>query len=144
MEGALINVMPGNMSSYRLRDCPDLVAMLKRLNRLRKRFLPFFTEGQFHFREGLAVNGGEARLYTHGERHPGDRDQPDRRAGGGVRSASIRPPGVVRRVDGTLTGSTSMGRRCERHRRRVIRRSARTRLARNPTRLCIYAFHGEA
>jgi hypothetical protein len=65
MEGALLNVMPGNMRSYRLRDCPDLVTMLKRLNRLRKTFLPFFTEGQFHFREGLTVNGGEARLYTH-------------------------------------------------------------------------------
>jgi hypothetical protein len=66
MEGALINVMPGNMSSYRLRDCPELVAMLRSLNRLRQRFLAFFTEGQFHFREGLAVSGGEARLYTHG------------------------------------------------------------------------------
>jgi hypothetical protein len=65
MEGALLNVMPGNMRSFRLKDCPDLVTMLKRLNRLRKLFLPFFTEGQFHFREGLTVNGGEARLYTH-------------------------------------------------------------------------------
>lgn len=68
MEGALINVMPGNMHSYRLRDCPDLVAMLKRLHRLWQRYLPFFTEGQYRFLEGLRVEGGSARLYTHGGR----------------------------------------------------------------------------
>ena len=66
MEGALINVIPGNMRSYRLKDCPDLVAMLKQLNRLRQRFLSYFTEGQYRFREGLAVEGGDARLYTLG------------------------------------------------------------------------------
>jgi hypothetical protein len=67
MEGALINVMPGNMSSFRLRDCPDLVAMLKRLKPLRDRFLTFFTEGQYRSREGLSVDGGDARLYTLGD-----------------------------------------------------------------------------
>jgi hypothetical protein len=66
MEGALINVMPGNMHSYLLRECPDLVSMLKLLNRLWQRFLPYFTEGQFRFREGLEVEGGDARLYTQG------------------------------------------------------------------------------
>ena len=65
MEGALLNVMPGNMHSYRLRDCPDLVAMLKQLAALRRRFLPYFTEGQFRFREGLLVRGAEGRLYSH-------------------------------------------------------------------------------
>jgi hypothetical protein len=66
MEGALINVMPGNMSSYRLRDCPELVEMLRRLNRLHKEHLQFFTDGQFRFREGVTVAGGEARAYSHG------------------------------------------------------------------------------
>lgn len=68
MEGALINVMPGNMHSYLLRDCPDLTAMLKRLHLLWQRFLPYFTEGQYHHREGLSVSGGDARLYTHGDK----------------------------------------------------------------------------
>jgi hypothetical protein len=68
MEGALLNVMPGNMHSFRLRDCPDLVAVLKQLAALRRRFLPYFTEGQFRFREGLEVRGAEGRLYTHGRR----------------------------------------------------------------------------
>lgn len=39
--------------------------MLRQLAALRRRFLPYFTEGQFRFREGLSVDGGEARLYTH-------------------------------------------------------------------------------
>ena len=65
MEGALLNVMPGNMHSHRLRDCPRLVAVLKQLAALRRRFLPYFTEGQFRFREGLHVRGAEGRLYSH-------------------------------------------------------------------------------
>jgi hypothetical protein len=40
--------------------------MLKQLNRLRQRFLSYFTEGQYRFLEGLAVEGGDARLYTLG------------------------------------------------------------------------------
>jgi HSP20 family molecular chaperone IbpA len=64
MEGALLNLIPGNMRSYRLRDCPELVALLRQLTPLRQRFLPYFTEGQYRFVEGLTVNGGEARLYT--------------------------------------------------------------------------------
>lgn len=78
MEGSLINLMPGNMRSYRLRDCPDLVAMMRSLTPLRRRFLPYFTEGQYRFKEGLTVTGGDARLYTHGDRilviaiNPGD------------------------------------------------------------------------
>jgi hypothetical protein len=67
MEGALINVMPGNMHSHLLRDCPELTAMLRRLHQLWQQFLPFFTEGQYHYREGLAVEGGSARIYTHGD-----------------------------------------------------------------------------
>jgi hypothetical protein len=67
MEGALLNVMPGNMNSFRLRDCPELVAMLKRLNALRQAFLPFFTEGQYRYQEGLSVQGGDARIYTRGD-----------------------------------------------------------------------------
>lgn len=78
MEGALLNVIPGNMRSFRLRDCPELVAMLKRLAALRRRFLPYFTEGQYRFKEGLDVTGGDARLYTRGDNilviaiNPGD------------------------------------------------------------------------
>ena len=67
MDGALINVMPGNMHSHLLRDCPELTAMLKQLNRLWQRFLPFFTEGQYRYQEGLTVEGGAARIYTHGD-----------------------------------------------------------------------------
>jgi hypothetical protein len=67
MEGALINVIPGNMHVYRLRDCPELTTILRQLTKLRRRFLPFFTEGQFRFREGLTVDGGDARIYTHGD-----------------------------------------------------------------------------
>jgi hypothetical protein len=65
MEGALLNVIPGNMRTYRLRDCPELSRMLRQLAALRRRFLPYFTEGQFRFREGLSVDGGDSRLYTH-------------------------------------------------------------------------------
>jgi hypothetical protein len=65
MEGALLNVIPGNMRSFLLRDCPELTAMLRKLTPLRRRFLRYFTEGQYRFMEGLTVHGGRARLYTH-------------------------------------------------------------------------------
>lgn len=65
MEGALLNIMPGNMRSYRLRDCPELVEVLRQLTPLRQRFLHYFNDGQFRFLEGLTVSGGQARLYTH-------------------------------------------------------------------------------
>ncbi|MBA2278803.1 MAG: hypothetical protein H0W06_13685, partial [Chloroflexia bacterium] len=55
MEGALLNLIPGNMHSYRLRDCPDLVDLMRKLTPLRRRFLPYFTEGQYRFVEGLTV-----------------------------------------------------------------------------------------
>ena len=67
MEGALINVMPGNMHSYFLRDCPELSTVLRQLHPLWQRFLPFFTEGQYRYLEGLTVAGGSARLFTHGD-----------------------------------------------------------------------------
>ena len=69
MEGALLNIMPGNMRSHRLADCPDLVAVLKKLAALRRRLLPYFTGGQYRFVEGLEVHGGPAvagRVYTRG------------------------------------------------------------------------------
>lgn len=78
MEGALLNLIPGNMRSYLLRDCTELVAVLRKLTPLRHRFLPYFTEGQYRFLEGLTVDGGQARLYTHNDRilviaiNPGD------------------------------------------------------------------------
>lgn len=65
VEGALLNVMPGAMER-RLRDCPELVSTLQMLARLRRRLLPYFTEGQFRFDEGLTVTGCVARLYIHG------------------------------------------------------------------------------
>jgi hypothetical protein len=67
MEGALINVMPGNMHSYLVQDYPNLVDMLRRLQQLWRRFLPYFTEGQYRYLEGLTVEGGDARLYTRGD-----------------------------------------------------------------------------
>ncbi|HXI14744.1 MAG TPA: hypothetical protein VNM48_00135, partial [Chloroflexota bacterium] len=67
MEGALLNVIPGNMHSFRLRDCPELVATLRKLASLRRRFLRYFTEGQYRYVEGLTVTGCTARLYTHGK-----------------------------------------------------------------------------
>jgi len=67
MEGALLNVIPGNMHSFRLRDCPELVATLRKLAALRRRFLRYFTEGQYRYVEGLTVTGCTARLYTHGK-----------------------------------------------------------------------------
>ncbi len=65
MEGALLNVMPGNMRSTRLRDCPELVAVLRKLAALRRRFLPYFAEGQYHYMEGLTASGCAARAYSH-------------------------------------------------------------------------------
>lgn len=65
MEGALLNVMPGNMRTERLSAHPELVTTLRRLNRLRRRFLPYFTNGQYHHLEGVAAVGCEARLYSH-------------------------------------------------------------------------------
>jgi hypothetical protein len=67
MEGALLNVMPGNMRSHRLRDHPTLVAVLRKLAALRRRFLPFFVEGQYRYTEELTATGCTARLYTHGD-----------------------------------------------------------------------------
>lgn len=67
MEGALLNIIPGNMFSHRLRDCPELVATLRKLTPLRRRFLPYFTEGEYRFMEGLVIEGGRARLYTHND-----------------------------------------------------------------------------
>ena len=64
IEGALINVMPGNMRSHRLSDCPELVTMLRKLTALRRRFLPYFTEGRYRYQEGLTATGCTARLYT--------------------------------------------------------------------------------
>ena len=77
VEGALLNVMPGGMER-RLRDCPALVATLRKLARLRRRFLHYFTEGQFHYLEGLRAAGCVARRYSHRGRtlvlatNPGD------------------------------------------------------------------------
>ena len=67
VEGALLNVMPGGMER-RLGDCPALVSTLRKLARLRRRLLPYFTEGQFHFQEGLVTSGCVARLYSHQDR----------------------------------------------------------------------------
>lgn len=64
MEGALINVMPGNLQTERLADHPDLVKLLRELNQLRRRFLRFFTEGQYHHLEGATVESGQGRVYV--------------------------------------------------------------------------------
>lgn len=64
MEGALLNVMPGGLRTQRLADNPELVEQLRRLAALRRRFLPFFTDGQYHHLEGVSVSGGEVRLYA--------------------------------------------------------------------------------
>jgi hypothetical protein len=66
-DGGLLNVMPGQMHSHRLADCPELVATLRQLATLRRRFLRFFCEGQYHHVEGLDATGCHARLYSHGE-----------------------------------------------------------------------------
>lgn len=64
-DGGLINVMPGQMHSLLLAQCPDLTSTLRRLAALRRRFLRFFCEGQFHHVEGLTVHGGHGRVYAH-------------------------------------------------------------------------------
>jgi hypothetical protein len=64
VEGALLNVMPGDMVRP-LSDYPDLVARLKQLAALRRRFLSYFSVGQYRFMEGLGAQGCVARLYTH-------------------------------------------------------------------------------
>ena len=66
-DGGLINVMPGQMHSYRLADCPELVSTLRQLAALRRRLLRFFCEGQYRHVEGLTASGCHARVYTHGD-----------------------------------------------------------------------------
>jgi len=67
MEGALLNLIPGDMRSHHLADHPALVAVVTQLAALRRRFLPYFTEGQFRATEGLTVVGADARAYSHGD-----------------------------------------------------------------------------
>ena len=66
-DGGLINVMPGQMHSHLLADHPELVETLRHLAALRRRFLRFFCEGQYHHVEGLTMTGCHARLYAHGD-----------------------------------------------------------------------------
>ena len=66
-EGGLINIMPGNMHSYRLADCPELRQVLVELAALRRRFLKYFTEGEFRHTEGVRAERCLARAYSHGE-----------------------------------------------------------------------------
>ena len=65
MEDALLNIMPGGLQTERLADHPELVDLLRRLTTLRRRFLPFFTEGRYRHLEGARVEGGDARVFTH-------------------------------------------------------------------------------
>ncbi len=65
MEDALLNIMPGGLQTERLADHPQLVDLLRRLTTLRRRFLPFFTEGRYRHLEGALVEGGDARVFTH-------------------------------------------------------------------------------
>lgn len=67
MDDAFLNLIPGDMRSHRLADHPDLVACVRQLAALRRRFLHYFTEGQYRFVEGLELTGCEGRLYTHGD-----------------------------------------------------------------------------
>ena len=66
MEDALLNVMPGGLLTERLADHPRLVDLLRRLTTLRHQFLSFFTEGRFRHLEAADVEGGDARVFTHG------------------------------------------------------------------------------
>jgi hypothetical protein len=66
-EGGLINIMPGNMHSYLLADCPSLRQTLVELAALRRRFLRYFTEGEFRHTEGVHAEHCLARAYSHGE-----------------------------------------------------------------------------
>jgi hypothetical protein len=67
MEGALLNLMPGDMRTRPLADFPELMATIRKLAGLRRKFLRYFTEGQFRYVEGLRIDGCDARVYTHGE-----------------------------------------------------------------------------
>jgi hypothetical protein len=66
-EGGLIIVMPGNMHSYRLAVCHDLGRTLQQLAALRRRFLRYFTEGEFRHAEGAEAEHCLVRTYSHGE-----------------------------------------------------------------------------
>lgn len=66
-EGGLINIMPGNMHSFRLAECPDLRRTIVELAALRRRFLRYFTEGEFRHTEGVTAEGCLARAYSYGE-----------------------------------------------------------------------------
>lgn len=66
-EGGLLNLMPGNMHSHRLADHPDLLRTVRELAALRRRFLRYFTEGEFRHAEGLQAEHCLARAYTHGD-----------------------------------------------------------------------------
>ena len=64
MEDALLNIMPGGLQTERLADHPQLVDLLRRLTTLRRRFLPFFTEGRYRHLEGAPRRGRRrARLH---------------------------------------------------------------------------------
>lgn len=66
-EGGLINIMPGNMHSFRLADCPDLKRTIVELAALRRRFLRYFTQGEFRHTEGVRADHCLARAYSHGD-----------------------------------------------------------------------------
>lgn len=66
-DGALLNLMPGGMRTARLADHPELATTVRHLAELRRRHLRYFSEGQFRFREGLQIGGGDARVYTMGD-----------------------------------------------------------------------------
>ena len=66
-EGGLINIMPGNMHSYRLADCPELRRTIIELAALRRRFLRYFNEGEFRHTEGVRAERCLARAYSHGD-----------------------------------------------------------------------------
>jgi len=65
-DGGFINVMPGQMHSFRLADCPELVGTLRSLAALRRRYLRYFCEGDYLHTEGLTASGCHARAYVHG------------------------------------------------------------------------------
>jgi hypothetical protein len=65
-EGGFLNLMPGNMHSHLLADCPELLATVRQLAALRRRFLRYFTEGEFRHVEGLTAGDCLARAYTEG------------------------------------------------------------------------------
>jgi hypothetical protein len=59
--------MPGNMHSFRLADCPELRRTIVELAALRRRFLRYFTEGEFRHTEGVRAENCLARAYSHGD-----------------------------------------------------------------------------